>query len=343
MRKKDEKNTPGYKVQRIGSDVSTLSKWYSSTTGSLSHCASWIFSPKDKKIYKNPAYEKTDEKQEDVFVYCTHGTADQPTAFQKMVNYLIDEGKLPQNIHSIHLMDFKGRYKGKGIKWFAEQLVEKILQNNHKRVILFGHSRGGLVNAYMAEFLAAEYGITVEALFHFGAPFGSSYLAIWPLTLFSTSVEQMAPESKFLADLNNAMEKSVLKHYFYVAGQDIIVWKEAAVAKHYAVNREKAVSLSQDSELPCEDTESSRECCVIIMEKHSHISMMTSYEIVADVRENIKRSLTAPEKGNSDTREHDNPALMEQPPIEEVTITIHDNAVIIDDYPGCSSSPGSSL
>lgn len=190
-------------------------------TGAFIHCAQWVTSSTNDLVYQNPQFN-TSLKDQAVSIYCVHGTADRCNAFKILVEGLIARG-LPDHIASIHLCSFEQRYKGIGIPQFAEQLAGKIIANQHTRVILMGHSRGGVVCAYLAEKIAAEKNITVQEVFGFASPFSGSELAMKPLTLISQSVDEMRPDSPLLAELREKIDANERRYHFFAAEKDALV------------------------------------------------------------------------------------------------------------------------
>ena len=190
--------------------------------GPLVHAGSWVrglFRTEDT-TYVNPNYSK-DENTIEYSIYCIHGTADTSLAFEKIVSRLLENKPgessnwLPKLVSKIHLLTFNGRLLGETIPAYAEQLKNKIHKNKDKHIILFGHSRGGLVAAEFTEDLAAEIGVTVQGVLTFGSPFGGSPLAALPFTL-SRSVEEMKPGSEYLSELRALMtRKEERQKYFY--------------------------------------------------------------------------------------------------------------------------------
>lgn len=190
-------------------------------TGALAHCVQWVTSSMSDVVYNNPEYNSAYADQA-VAIYCVHGTADRGNAFKVLSEQLL-ERKLPPHIISIHLCSFDQRYKGIGIPNFAAQLGEKIQAGGHARVIVMGHSRGGVVASYYAEYLAADRGITVNDVFAFAAPFSGSDVAMKPLTWMSQSVDEMRTDSPLLAELRERMRVSARHYHFFAAEKDLLV------------------------------------------------------------------------------------------------------------------------
>jgi pimeloyl-ACP methyl ester carboxylesterase len=210
--------------------ASIRERYLISTQHAIYHSLKWLTTSLHDISYKNltfqsPTIDKIVET-EGVGIYCVHGTADNMAAFQDTARYLIQQG-LPSAVSSIQLVAFKNRLRGVSIEEYAKQLLAKILANGHKTVILAGHSRGGLVNAYLYEYLAREAGIKVLFSFSIGTPYGGSNIALPPLTWVSKSVQEMQKDSVFLKDLHKHRDKS--HHYICTAGDsDYIVKVEDA-------------------------------------------------------------------------------------------------------------------
>jgi pimeloyl-ACP methyl ester carboxylesterase len=205
--------------------ASIRERYLVSTEHAIYHSLKWLRTKLQDISYKNlnfqpPIIDNVVEK-EGIGIYCVHGTADNMAAFEDTTHYLLDQG-LPGAVSSIQLVAFENRARGVGIEEFAKQLLDKILANGHKTVILAGHSRGGLVNAYLYEYLARAAGIKVLFSFSIATPYGGSNLALPPLSWVSKSVQEMQKNSEFLKDLHKQHDKS--HHYVCAAGDsDYIV------------------------------------------------------------------------------------------------------------------------
>lgn len=126
----------------------------------------------------------------------------------------------------MNLIAFDQRYQGRSIEFFAEQLRDKIKTNQHQRVILMAHSRGGLVASYFAEFLAGDAGVKVPWVITVGTPFNGSYLAMKPLSWFSDSVREMEINSEFLLHLKEQIIKNSSSHYHFLLPQKMPLYRE---------------------------------------------------------------------------------------------------------------------
>ncbi|HAT8180063.1 TPA: alpha/beta hydrolase [Legionella pneumophila] len=233
-----------------------------STTGIFAHTYYWLASPSDDQTYRNPNYKTEQKDNKGTAIYFIHGTADQPAAFKRVAERLIRAG-LSDEICSLNLIAFDQRYQGKSIKFFAEQLKNKIKTNHHQRIILMAHSRGGLVASYFAEFLAKEASIEVPLIITVGTPFNGSYLAVKPLSWFSDSVREMEIDSEFLLQLKEKIvEHAISTYHFFIAKEDAIVPGESGYIKEY-------VDKYPDS--------------LHILDRHGHLSIMSSHRLVSDV------------------------------------------------------------
>jgi pimeloyl-ACP methyl ester carboxylesterase len=269
-----------------------------STLGMFAHTYYWLTYPSGDQVYPNPAFKSEQNQDKGTAIYFIHGTADQSSAFQRMAERLIQAG-LHNEISSLNLVSFQQRYQGKNIEFFAEQLRDKITENKHQRVILIAHSRGGLVAAYFAEFLARIAGIEVVLLNTIGTPFNGSYLAIKPLSWFSDSVREMEIDSEFLKLLKEKiLDNASGNYYFFIAKEDAIVPGESGYINEY-------VDKYPDS--------------LIILDRHGHLSIMSSHRLVSHVINLIDKYFNL--KAHS----------------SEVIISVMEKLNIIEDYyPGVS-------
>ena len=239
-----------------------MQRFIHSIATTVRHMGMWLTSSSGDLVYPNPNFvppasgndeDKSSQSKKGVAVYCVHGTADFASAFSLVAERSI--GKMPEAISGFNLVSFEGRGTGLGIDDFARQLAEKIIANGDNDVVLAGHSRGGLVSAYLAEYLAQEYGIRVRAVIAVGAPFAGSSKATFPFTWLSKSVEQMQPGSEFLRELKVKMQHSTCKYYCFAAKHDFFVDIDSA-----HVNE---ADLLNTLETP-----------------HGHLSMLSSHELV---------------------------------------------------------------
>lgn len=184
--------------------------------GTCQHVAAWLLSGFSDKVYENPKFKKG---MTGVAVYFFFGTADRIGAFDYIAKYILDaDWKLSEKISSIHLLTFDHRFEGIPIESIAEQAKDKMVANQDTNVIVAGHSRGGLVAAYLTAYLAIHNKITVYRTICLGSPFLGASLATYPLTVFSESIKQMAYGSKFLKELNEKIKDS--RDFRYLAAEN---------------------------------------------------------------------------------------------------------------------------
>jgi predicted alpha/beta hydrolase family esterase len=264
-----------------------------STTGMFAHTYYWLTYPSGDQFYSNPVFKNEQHQDKGTAIYFIHGTADQSSAFQRVAERLIQAG-LPNEISSLNLVSFKQRYQGKNIEFFAEQLREKIKANQHQRIILIAHSRGGLVAAYFAEFLARSAGIEVVLICTIGTPFNGSYLAMKPLSWFSDSVREMEIDSEFLKQLKEKiLENATGNYYFFIAKEDAIVPGESGCINEYVDKYPNSL---------------------IILDRHGHLSIMSSHRLVFHVTDLLHKYFNP----------NANPS--------EATMSIMEKRNIIEDY-----------
>lgn len=229
--------------------------------GIFAHTWCWVTSSSGDYIYRNPDFRES-ESDGGIDIYCVHGTADMPQSFSRLIERALVMG-LPNTIRSITLVAFEGRFQGYGIEHFAEQLADKITGNKHRRVILMGHSRGGLVISYLDVFLASKYGIQVDFVFTVATPFNGSHLAIAPFTWVSESVYQMEVGSMFLKDLGKGIMNSPARYYFFEASCDYIVTTGQSYVGDYVAKYPSSLKT--------------------IITSHGHLSIMSSHKLVSEI------------------------------------------------------------
>ncbi len=221
----------------------------SSMIGALQHSIQWPFSELHDIQYKNPKFTGS----ETIAIYCIHGTADRTSAFSFIAKNMID--RLPSSISSIELVSFEKRFQGLGIEQFAYQLRNKIIKNNHHKVILIGHSRGGLVATHFLTHLTQVIEkIQIIAVVTIGTPFMGSDLAIMPFRLYSKSIDQMHKGSAYLESLRKKMSGNLVPFFHFAGRQDDIVTVDSACPTleghtHIIQNNEGHLSLLHSDEL----------------------------------------------------------------------------------------------
>jgi len=245
--------------------------------GALRHVSLWVTSSFHEIEYPNPNYQPASSEQDsvddficvnnniskenEITIYCIHGTADRPAAFTLVAERLLNN--LPDRINRIHLAAFEDRGRGLGIDDFAQQLAEKIKEKKDKNIILMGHSRGGLVASYFAEYLANEMDINVLGVVGICSPFGGSDKAIAPLTWVSKSVKQMQKGSEFLKELVDKIRESNFNYRYFAVKDDSLV----------------------DIDSCC--IEEHRDALTVLDTAHWHLSALTSHQLIEYIQEYV--------------------------------------------------------
>lgn len=194
---------------------------YVHLTGVISHCSLWVTSPSSDTYIENKHFNPDTRPEDKTSIYCVHGTADRSHSFSVIANQLME--KLPDNIDRIYFLTFDDRFQGTSVEDYAKQLKNKIILNHSKNVILMGHSRGGLICSWFAEYLSGKNDINVDLVVSVCGPFRGSYLAMWPLTKVSTSVDEMRVDGKLLLELSEKIAESSIRYLFLGAERDQLV------------------------------------------------------------------------------------------------------------------------
>ncbi|STX51178.1 putative lipase [Legionella busanensis] len=233
-----------------------------SYTGALIHPYYWLMSKTEDYIcYRTNCNPNSKSK---THVYVVPGTADFPLSLFKLVRRLIRKKNL-NDIVSFTIVSFQNRFHGRGIDEFADELFEKIRADKAECIAIIGHSRGGLVGS-KAALKAKKHGIKVKAVITLATPFNGSYLALPPLTWFSTSVKQMEIKSKYLEELSALIVQSEISHHFMIAGNDGIV-SSGAFIKEYVDKHPNSMK---------------------IFPRQGHLSLPTSHELINDICDILK-------------------------------------------------------
>jgi triacylglycerol esterase/lipase EstA (alpha/beta hydrolase family) len=148
------------------------------------------------------------------------------------------------------------------------QLVKNKVQDiqeetGQSKIILIGHSMGGLVSSYYAEFLA-EPG-QVLSIITLGSPFQGTKLAALGC---GQNVREMAPHSSFLKEITERIQRSTIQYRYVASKIDnlIVPWQSA---------------------LPIIQTNENDQ---LILEDHGHLKLLISPTVVDQVVKWLKRS-----------------------------------------------------
>lgn len=244
-----------------------------SLTHAIRHCGLWLISSRSDKVFNNPNFDPQCEQP--TTIYCIHGTADRSECFRLLAQRL--QGELPPSIKSIHLVSFHHRARGVGIGHFAKQLRDKIQANGDQRVLLMGHSRGGLVAAHYAEKYAQDSEVQVDAVIPISAPFRGSYLATKVMGWLSRSVNQMRSQSGFLSTLNQRVKQSSIPYYYFGAKNDRVVSRWSFLPTH--------LNPSASS--------------VTHYDRHGHLSILSSWRLRDAIASLLKQHYPVVEKAQT--------------------------------------------
>jgi pimeloyl-ACP methyl ester carboxylesterase len=230
----------------------TFKNPFVSFTHAIRHCGLFLKSKSKDRFVANPNYDPNCENP--VAIYCVHGTADRSESFNLLAQRLKDD--IPSNIKGFHLVTFNHRARGISNSEFVAQLKTKIETNNDKRIILMGHSRGGLQVADIGETLAEEGNVTVDGIVPIAAPFKGSYLAIKPISSISKSVNEMRQGSDYLNNLNARIERSNLYYRIFGAKCDRVVTNDSYLPTSLPLNRQTT-----------------------LYDRHGHLSILSSWRL----------------------------------------------------------------
>ena len=107
--------------------------------------------------------------------------------------------------------------------------VKKIIQQikedtGQDKIILIGHSRGGLVASFYAERLATPN--TVVAVINIATPFSGTQTAVLGII---NNVKELAPNAPFLTELKEKIQHSKISYYYICSKLDnlVIPWYSA--------------------------------------------------------------------------------------------------------------------
>lgn len=153
------------------------------------------------------------------------------------------------------------------IRKLAETLQNKIIEIQNQtpcdKVILIGHSMGGLICSYYTEFLAKNNEVLMSIAL--GSPFLGTRLAAFGK---GEHVIEMLPESSFLKNLYERMRQSPQK-YFYVASKiDNLISPWQSAIPHYD-NDDKALENANDH--------------CLILEDYGHLRFLISPKVIQQI------------------------------------------------------------
>jgi len=152
------------------------------------HVRGWL-ALNNEFMWTNPDADQNSDQS--TYIYCIHGTADFPNSFHYFGDNFLkqyaenEQGALPNEILGIKSLSFTGRLAGLGIDDYASQALAKIEKDCTpdplnpskvipKKIVLIGHSRGGVVAEALASLLEKRPDLPqVTAVMAIAAPFGA--------------------------------------------------------------------------------------------------------------------------------------------------------------------------
>lgn len=168
---------------------------------------------------------------------------------------LIQDHKLGP-VYSLNLPEPLG-----SIITMAEALRHKIeeikQETGQSRVILIGHSMGGLVASYYSEYLANEG--EIAKLITLGSPFQGTKLSVFGR---GENITQMLPNSLFLEELHTRMQNTRTSYFFVASKIDnvVIPW-QSSLPPHIAIPNTN----------------------IMILEDHGHNRLLISNQVIQKV------------------------------------------------------------
>jgi hypothetical protein len=221
---------------------------FKSTWGMVEHSTYWLRS--DYGYYlENSRFQPSEALaaslgEKGLVIYCIHGTADFPAGFTRFGEGLRTEG-LPGLVSCIRIITFEKRFDGSSIEEQANRILAQIKENGDENIILFGHSRGGL-DAQRVEILGKAQGIKTHLVANISTPYQGSYLARWPLTYFSKSVEQMEVGSDYLKKVAKEVMETEVVYHFFEAPYDWVVPPKNCYVREYVQKNNHALTVLDD-------------------------------------------------------------------------------------------------
>lgn len=186
---------------------------------------------------------------------------------QNQTDWLWFKNRLQKNpdIGPIYSFNLYGPFDS--IAKYAEKLKSEIAdikaETGQDKIILIGHSMGGLVSSYYSEFLAKPG--EIAKVITLGSPFQGTRLAALG---YGENVKEMSPASSFLQHLTSRIQHSSID-YHYVASQIdnmIVPWQAAIPAHNTSANHQ------------------------LILQDHGHLRLLISPRVVKQVADWILNS-----------------------------------------------------
>lgn len=125
------------------------------------------------------------------------------------------------SVYSMNLLPYKATLNDHA-KSVKQKIAEIKMQTGHRKVILIGHSRGGLVASLYAEFFAAATE-EIAAIIGIGTPFRGTKNAVLGS---GQSAKELTVNSPLLSSLSERIQHSKIDYYYIASELDNMILPE---------------------------------------------------------------------------------------------------------------------
>lgn len=208
---------------------------------------------------------------EEIVIYNIHGTASKPMAFQSLNDQLqqLFQIYFPWIKYTIKTPEFESRFTGRNIEEYTLQLKEQIY-NTHdhtKKIVLIGHSRGGLICSY----LAMITNLDILSIITIATPFKGTSLARLPVHWvgYPSSLSEMRRKANFHKVICTFIQSSELNFLHFGAVNDKVVKPDSCHPHHEPCDQ--IIELGK----------------LILLDGHDHSSILRAPDLVIRVFRHI--------------------------------------------------------
>lgn len=160
----------------------------------------------------------------------------------------------------------------------VQEIKEETQQN---KVILIGHSMGGLVSSYYAEYLADPN--EVAMVITLSSPFKGTRLVVFGS---GKNIKEMSPNSSFLKELTQKIQNSSLSYYHIGSKMDnVIVPWQSSFPFDLQNNKNLKNNNSNNTTTLHNNNISSNH---LILKDHGHLRVLISPKVINQIREWLK-------------------------------------------------------